>query len=729
MYCSPPSFSLSSHLPPPPPLSPFRHPQHQWQVQNSHLQDLLPQGERTGDDSFTIPRLGRHYVEVWAGEDGVLEDLPRSAYRQKPGAPGCGRPQPSPDGMFPGMGPVEPIEYGSVGRFTHRLVQALVPERKAVEAEAEAEAAAKAQADAAAKAAAAAAAAAEAGVDSATNPAADGTADAGTTDASAPPGSDRNDDMAPMDATPTGRAATVAATVSSGESATTASAPIPSASPLAPESSKDDGSDANPPQGPRVAAAGRRGGRGKPRISASFARKNEALRAVRAKAKEGGKTQLPLYDVLDPNELSAIDPQLIAPASAPPNMMELEQRVRLELAAIGLLQEPWSATQSIREDDEICVELRRLQKRLTIQIRYNNEMKASLYSTVCSSLPEEDRLRRIKRANDRLYHAFKAYQSTQPSIDSKGKRRTKTVTEERKREVLEKAYEAITAKAELMARIEAERAAQSDTLPKPVAVASHAARRRTRTSSQAGAAASAAKRQRTDRSSPSGRKDGAGSGKSAGSTTDNTASAAGAPAASVSVGPSAETSAGTGATDASSGSGANGSTAPAAPTAGQPGATTTAAVAASANAVGSADDATGTAAGGNVGKVGKAPSPSGNGVPPGSAKSGSTNDDSNKGGPAAAVAKGATGAGDGTDGLAADSGATGSTGLDDGSAGEVTSEDESVTGSTTVATAATAATTLSQNMLRQLSGYAADASRPQYGVTHGTMTAARYHHP
>ena len=49
-------------------------------ITEDHLQWLLPQ-ETKDDEAFKIPKLGKHYLEVWAAEDHGNDDVCRRLAR------------------------------------------------------------------------------------------------------------------------------------------------------------------------------------------------------------------------------------------------------------------------------------------------------------------------------------------------------------------------------------------------------------------------------------------------------------------------------------------------------------------------------------------------------------------------------------------------------------------------------------------------------------------------
>jgi len=86
------------------------------------------------------------------------------------------------------------------------------------------------------------------------------------------------------------------------------------------------------------------------------------------------------------------------PPDAPPTydyspqaMLTLEERIKMELRSIGLLDDGDTGIDGAqREDDEICSEMRKLQKQLRDQIMANNEIRARLYSILSPILAREE---------------------------------------------------------------------------------------------------------------------------------------------------------------------------------------------------------------------------------------------------------------------------------------------------------------------------------------------------
>jgi len=67
--------------------------------------------------------------------------------------------------------------------------------------------------------------------------------------------------------------------------------------------------------------------------------------------------------------------------------LDLEQRIKLELRAIGLLDDD-DIDPRTREDDEICAELRALRARLKDQVHVNNQFKARLTQLAMQKMNE-----------------------------------------------------------------------------------------------------------------------------------------------------------------------------------------------------------------------------------------------------------------------------------------------------------------------------------------------------
>ena len=103
------------------------------------------------------------------------------------------------------------------------------------------------------------------------------------------------------------------------------------------------------------------------------------------------------------------------PNYAQATMLSLEERIKLELKAIGLFGPPLSQSSAmpdtVREDDEISSEIRSLQSQLRDQIRINNERKYQLYQLSQKAMQAQDK-ERIFRALDtdleRIYQSAAA---------------------------------------------------------------------------------------------------------------------------------------------------------------------------------------------------------------------------------------------------------------------------------------------------------------------------------
>ena len=71
-------------------------------------------------------------------------------------------------------------------------------------------------------------------------------------------------------------------------------------------------------------------------------------------------------------------------------MIALEDRIRLELRAIGLLDDEEVDSSFDREDDEVCAELRHHQALLRDHIQANNERRLSLIARVKPKMREHE---------------------------------------------------------------------------------------------------------------------------------------------------------------------------------------------------------------------------------------------------------------------------------------------------------------------------------------------------
>ena len=82
---------------------------------------------------------------------------------------------------------------------------------------------------------------------------------------------------------------------------------------------------------------------------------------------------------------------------SPMAMFSLEERIKLELKLLGLIDEEIIYDSAYREDDEICSELRRLQQELRDHVSNCNRIKSSLSETISKALKdqEEERLERL----------------------------------------------------------------------------------------------------------------------------------------------------------------------------------------------------------------------------------------------------------------------------------------------------------------------------------------------
>ncbi len=80
-------------------------------------------------------------------------------------------------------------------------------------------------------------------------------------------------------------------------------------------------------------------------------------------------------------------------------VFSLEERIRLELRSIGLLDEDdVGIDPSQREDDEICSEIRKLQQQLRDQITHNNTIRARLQTVITTVMAQEEADRKERAA-------------------------------------------------------------------------------------------------------------------------------------------------------------------------------------------------------------------------------------------------------------------------------------------------------------------------------------------
>merc|ERR1711988_1890374 len=80
-----------------------------------------------------------------------------------------------------------------------------------------------------------------------------------------------------------------------------------------------------------------------------------------------------------------------------PNIMPtLEERIKIELRSIGLLEHE-KISPSQREDDEICATIRSLQNQLRQQNHINNQYRAHLYSLAVVKMTEQDQNRQERK--------------------------------------------------------------------------------------------------------------------------------------------------------------------------------------------------------------------------------------------------------------------------------------------------------------------------------------------
>jgi hypothetical protein len=87
------------------------------------------------------------------------------------------------------------------------------------------------------------------------------------------------------------------------------------------------------------------------------------------------------------------------------NMINLEERIRMELRAIGLLDDD-EIDPSEREDDEVCAELRLLQSKLREQISINNDRRQKLIALVKPKMREQEEARKQKLINQQIEKNF-----------------------------------------------------------------------------------------------------------------------------------------------------------------------------------------------------------------------------------------------------------------------------------------------------------------------------------
>lgn len=86
--------------------------------------------------------------------------------------------------------------------------------------------------------------------------------------------------------------------------------------------------------------------------------------------------------------------------------LSLEDRIKLELKSIGLLDEDYGTDPNKREDDEICCELRRMQQQLRDQINSNNLLRARISTAVQEGMLKEESDKKEAQANDQLEKTY-----------------------------------------------------------------------------------------------------------------------------------------------------------------------------------------------------------------------------------------------------------------------------------------------------------------------------------
>jgi len=88
-------------------------------------------------------------------------------------------------------------------------------------------------------------------------------------------------------------------------------------------------------------------------------------------------------------------------------MLSLEDRIKLELRSIGLLDDQdLDIDNNAREDDEICSELRKIQKDLKEQILSNNSIRSRVSALVAESMAKEEQLKKEKAASAALEKTY-----------------------------------------------------------------------------------------------------------------------------------------------------------------------------------------------------------------------------------------------------------------------------------------------------------------------------------
>lgn len=125
--------------------------------------------------------------------------------------------------------------------------------------------------------------------------------------------------------------------------------------------------------------------------------------------------------MIDTSEISRTSLPLEVPPTSDYStvrMDSLEERVRMELMCIGLLDEDMNLAR--REDDEICSEIRLLQQQLRDRIKSNNERRLALYNKALQSI-KDNRPTIKKFAEFRCVEQIYDRKRTKP----KGRRRNK----------------------------------------------------------------------------------------------------------------------------------------------------------------------------------------------------------------------------------------------------------------------------------------------------------------
>jgi len=92
-------------------------------------------------------------------------------------------------------------------------------------------------------------------------------------------------------------------------------------------------------------------------------------------------------------------------------MLTLEERIKLELRSIGLLDDEDLEISNSREDDEICSELRILQKQLRERVVQNNVIRSRLHAQLPAIMQKEEREKQEKIANQNLEKSYQKLMS------------------------------------------------------------------------------------------------------------------------------------------------------------------------------------------------------------------------------------------------------------------------------------------------------------------------------